>query len=628
MTRYLILALAISSLSTQTLIAEDSPGVIRQVTLYRGQALVTREIEIPAGEVDRELTIGRLPENVVTDSVHAEGTDTIEIRGVRVIGQASTESNRVDVRELSEQITNLAQQRERTTRKLQLLNKKSEYIDQLMEFSANTTQADVGRGVLNATALTELSNYSMDKQAEFTEAQLELEFQLAGISEQESKLKRELELRTQSVLPLYEAKLQIAARGGQAGMVKLRYLVTGCGWDPQYTVRGVTGQAAFDLRFGVLVQQMSGEDWKQVHLTLSTASPSISANGPALTPLRVNIAAHNNSSAQSASGEEILKQSATIRERMQATESVLSAQAAAPNNFTRDFELNNLANEIQHLELQADSSQLKTLADDATDDLASQVYNIEQPISLPSHREQQLVNVFDAKLPGKLYHVVTPLLSSFAFREAEITNNRPTGLLKGLAMIYLDDRFIGRSQIPSIASGQHLVVGFGADQQIRTRRELLDKADEMQGGNRRMTFTYRLVIANFKSEPVQLRLFDRLPFTGQSTEVSVQLSEPEFPISTDGLYARIHKPRGILRWDLEVPASRFGEKAFDVEYSYSTEFDRNQMLSAIQPKEQLESDYLEFSTPSGGMGGGGMGGAMGGMGGGMGVGRGGTGGSF
>jgi uncharacterized protein (TIGR02231 family) len=615
LTRFLLLLTLSIATTASHLIAQDTPGAIRKVTLYRGQALVTREIEIPAGEVDRELTIGRLPENVIADSVYAEGSDTIEVRGVRVIRQASTDSSRADVRQLSEQVAKLGQQRERATRKMQLLNKKVDYIDQIMEFSATTTHADLGRGVLNATTLTELANFSMDKQAELNEAQLELELQIAALNEQEALFKRELELRTQSVAPLHEAKLQIAARGGRAGTVKLSYLVTGCGWDPQYTVRGVTGQVAFDLRYSALVQQMSGEDWHQVQLALSTTSPSISATGPALTPLRVNIAAPNNHSNAFATSEELTKQSATLRERMQATESQFTAQAAAPNNFARDFELNNLANEIQHIELQADSSQLKTLADDATDDVASQVYNIEQLVSLPSRREQQLVQVFDAKLPGKLYHVATPLLSSFAYREAEMTNNRPAGLLKGPAMIYLDDRFIGRSQIPSIASGQHLVVGFGADQQIRTRRELLDKSDEMQGGNRRMTFTYRLVVANFKNESVQLRLFDRLPFTGQSTDISVQLSQPEFPISADGLYARLQKPRGILRWDLEVPAERFGEKAFDVEYSYSAEFDRSRMLTAIHPKEQLESDYLEFSTPSGGMGGGGMGGGMGGMGG-------------
>ncbi len=610
----LLLALLVTTLPS-SLFAQDTPGTIRKVTLYRGQALVTREIDIPVGAVDRELNIGRMPENVVTESVFAESTDTIEVRGIRVIRQASTDSNRADLRELKEKVATLAQQRDRDTRKLQLLEKKIEYIDQLMQFTATTTHADLNRGVLNATALTELSTYSMDKQAELSNAQLEIEQQIAGFNEQEALLKRELELRTQSVAPLHEAKLQIASRGGQGGTVKLSYLVNGCGWDPQYTVRGVTGQANFDLRFSALVQQMSGEDWNQVQLTLSTASPAISANGPALTPLRVSVTAPTNQAGTIVSGDDFTKQSTMLRERLQATESQFTNQSSAPDNFARDFELNNLANEIQHIELQADSSQLKTLADDATDDIASQIYNIEPSVSLPSRREQQLVQVFDAKLPAKLYHVATPLLSSFAYREAEMTNNRATGLLKGPAMIYLDDRFIGRSPIPSIASGQHLVVGFGADQQVRTRRELLDKSDEMQGGNRRMSFTYRLVVANFKSEAVQLRLFDRLPFTGQSTDVSVRLNQPKYPISNDGLYARLLKPRGILRWDLEVPSERFGEKAFDVEYSYSTEFDRNQMLSAVQTKEQLESDYLEFSTPSGGMGAGGMGGGTGGMGG-------------
>lgn len=132
----------------------------------------------------------------------------------------------------------------------------------------------------------------------------------------------------------------------------------------------------------------------------------------------------------------------------------------------------------------ADSKQLKTLVADSADEVASQTYLIEQTVSLDSRREQQLVQILDAQLEGELYHVATPLLSSFAYREADMINNRAEGLLHGPATIFLDDRFVGRAEIPSIASGQHLVVGFAADPQVRTRRELLDKADEVQGGNR------------------------------------------------------------------------------------------------------------------------------------------------
>ena len=609
--RILLITLSFSTtyLLAQEQPQEESPGVVRQVTLYRDQARVTREIDIAAGPNDREIHVGRLPENIIPESVFAEADEAIEIRSVRIVRQASADSNRTEVRELNEKIAKHAQDRERATRKLQLLNKKMEYIDQLMEFSSTSTQTDIHRGLLDANSLAELSNFSMEKQTELSDAQLLLEQQLATINEQESLLKRELSLLTQSSTTYHEASLQIASRDNLAGKIKLSYLVSDCGWEPQYTFRGETGKATVGIRYNALVQQMSGEDWKEVQLTLSTASLAATANSPALTPLRIQVTAAVDNSIQKAFANQPL----TRRPPTQATESQLANQSEPRDNFERDLERNSLANQLQDLELKADAEQLKTIASDATEDVASQNHLIAKLISLTSRQEQQLVQVFEAELAGKFYHVATPLLSSFAYREADLINTLDTGLLQGSATIYLDNRFVGRSQIPSIASGQHLIVGFGADQQVRTRRQLLEKSDDVQGGNRRMKFKYRLVVANFKHGPLELRLYDRLPFAGQSSDVAVQLSPPALPISNDGLYERIQKPSGILRWDLEVPADRFGEKAFDVEYSFSTEFERTRMLTAHQSTEQLESDYIELSTPSSGLGGGGMGGMGGGM---------------
>ena len=609
--RILLITLSFSTtyLLAQEQPQEESPGVVRQVTLYRDQARVTREIDIAAGPNDREIHVGRLPEHIIPESVFAEGDEAIEIRSVRIVRQASADSNRAEVRELNEKIAKHAQDRERATRKLQLLNKKMEYIDQLMEFSSTSTQTDIQRGLLDTNSLAELSNFSMEKQTELSDTQLELEQQLAVINEQESLLKRELSLLTQSSTTYHEASLQIAFRDNRPGKVKLSYLVSGCGWEPQYTFRGETGKATVGIRYNALVQQMSGEDWKEVQLTLSTASLAATANSPALTPLRIQVTAAVDNSIQKA----FANQSLTRRDPMQATESQLANQSEPRDNFERDLELNSLANQLQDIELKADAEQLKTIASDATEEVVSQNHLLPKSISLTSRQEQQLVQVFEAELAGKFYHVATPLLSSFAYREADLINTLDTGLLQGSATIYLDNRFVGRSQIPSIASGQHLIVGFGADQQVRTRRQLLEKSDDVQGGNRRMTFKYRLVVANFKHEPLELRLYDRLPFAGQSSDVAVQLSPPTLPISNDGLYERIQKPSGILRWDLEVPAERFGEKAYDVEYSFSTEFERTRMLTTHQSTEQLESDYIELSTPSSGLGGGGMGGMGGGM---------------
>src|SRR5690606_24609758 len=137
------------------------------------------------------------------------------------------------------------------------------------------------------------------------------------------------------------------------------------------------------------------------------------------------------------------------------------------------------------------------------------------------------------------------------------------GLLGGPATVYLDDRFVGRMPLPTTASGQRLMIGLGADQQVRTRRELQNKRDEIQGGNRRLHFQYRLVIANFKSEPVTVRLMDRTPLPENPQAISTKLDEFAKPLSEDPLYLRIEHPRGILRWDVSVPGGSFGGHASD-----------------------------------------------------------------
>jgi hypothetical protein len=155
-----------------------------------------------------------------------------------------------------------------------------------------------------------------------------------------------------------------------------------------------------------------------------------------------------------------------------------------------------------------------------------------------------------------------------------------------------------------------LIVGFGADQQVRTRRELLEKTEDQKGGNRQVTFRYRVVVANFKSTPITMQLIDRVPLPAQASEVTTHIESRAFPLSQDGLFRRVQYPRGILRWDLVVPAERFGEKAFDLEYTSTMEFDRNRTITAFAIDNQRKADTRELgprpnTSGMGGMGGGG-----------------------
>jgi hypothetical protein len=91
-------------------------------------------------------------------------------------------------------------------------------------------------------------------------------------------------------------------------------------------------------------------------------------------------------------------------------------------------------------------------------------------------------------------------------------------------------------------------------------------------------------------------VFDRLPHTEQAADVEIALGRLQDTLSDDKLYQRVERPKGILRWDIEVPAGATGETARLIEYSYTAEFDRQFQLAASAvdtPEQQREFEQLQ-----------------------------------
>jgi hypothetical protein len=170
-------------------------------------------------------------------------------------------------------------------------------------------------------------------------------------------------------------------------------------------------------------------------------------------------------------------------------------------------------------------------------------------------------------------------------------NSSDEDLLAGPITVYLDGRFVGQGEIPTVARGQTFVVGFGADPQLRTRRELADKQDGVQGGNRETRFEYRLVVENFTGEVTPVRVLDRLPHAENGEDIRVTLGETSDPISADKLYQREERPMGLLRWDINVPEKAAGENARLIEYHYAVEYDRQYVVSLPASKQTLQEEF-------------------------------------
>ena len=121
-------------------------------------------------------------------------------------------------------------------------------------------------------------------------------------------------------------------------------------------------------------------------------------------------------------------------------------EAKAIGNRDLNWKMNLAGNQAQILELQADRDALRVLYSETAPDSQgpSISYALANPASIASRSDQQMVRITRMDLKSRFYHVATPVLSSYVYREAEMKNTAKTALLAGPVSVYLGGRFVGR----------------------------------------------------------------------------------------------------------------------------------------------------------------------------------------
>ncbi len=572
---------------------ETESSRVSDVTLYRDQAMVTRRIQTDRMAGNHEIVISDLPENVVADSLFAEGSGQIEIRAVQYRARAVGESPREEVRALQDELTLLQDQLELNQKNIEIADNKARYLDQLEKTVAPQESTDA---TMEATDLERMTVFLFEQRELIAPRQIELNREQRGLKDQITLLQRQLrEITNGSTKTVREAVLFVSKADDSPQEIRLNYLVNQCGWSPTYTIRSNADHTIARLDYNGLIYQLSGEDWKDVSLTLSTASPALSAAGPGLAPLRVTLVASDQNA--------LTFQNLT---KGQIEEIVTKQQVALMGNRNatnyRDFNesswsINEAADQLACVEIVGDAGAVNSLGEELErmSGEPSLTYKLNNPVTLTSRSSRQMVRIVSTDLPSRFYHVATPVLTSYVYREAEVANASTEDLLGGPINVYLDERFVGRGEIPTVARGQTFVVGFGADPQLRARRELIEKSDGINGGNRELRFDYRLVVENFKDQAADIRVIDRMPTSRSDANIRITRNDFSVELSQDQLYQRLEKPEGILRWDITVPANATVNESELIEYSYTVEYDRKYMVSlpGTLNQQKLEFEQLQ-----------------------------------
>jgi uncharacterized protein (TIGR02231 family) len=559
-----------------------APSKVVAVTVYQGNALVTREVQVKEGQGLSELVVGPLPAQTIDSSLYTEGTDGIRILTTRFRTRAVKEDTRAEVRARQDQMRQLANQNNEIQKKIEGAGQNLQLLTKLEGFTSATLTTMTDKGLLSAENTTKLVTFIMETRDTLGKSQVDMQQQLQANTESIGFLQRQLsELAAGADRTEREAVIVVdkAPAAVAAGKVRLNYLVSAASWEPQYKLRAGGEKDPVTVEYLASIEQQSGEDWNGVDLVLSTAQPMLNAAPPDLLALDVDISRLNGNNENPQAVMNKLQSYENARNlRKQAQQELVTN-----NDQVAQGSINSAAASEQYAELLA-----KETPGDAQNmevrEGPSVAYHLEHKLTVPSRSDQQFVEIARIDLEPTYFYKSVPVLSQHVYRLAQLMNKSKYVLLPGEATMYVGTDFVGRMRLPLVAIGEEFVAGFGIDPQIQVERQLVTKNHAIQGGNQVQTYDYRIRVSSFKAGDVNLQVWDRLPHP-ETEAVAVELVKAMPELSQDPDYQRSDRQKNLLRWDLTVKANTSGANASAITYEFKLQYAKDVSIGNFKAKK-------------------------------------------
>jgi uncharacterized protein (TIGR02231 family) len=526
-------------------------GAIRAVTLYPDRAAVTREVRVRLDQGLWTVRIPELPASVVRDSLQARVRGSARLLGVEFSAErqadfaSSPEGTALAerVRDLRRRAGNLAQDRS-------ALEAHEKLVD---EVGIRPTA-----GALPDGAAQPIDLKSVERQLEAIAAEK------ARILEESRRLADEKDAADRE---LAVAEGQLAARGGadrveraavvvlsvpEAGMaeIDLTYLVGRAGWAPAYAIRSEADRSKVSVEYDAMVVQQTGEDWRDVRLSLSTAEPTRASSPPPVAPWFVDVVVP----------VPVAMPSTSVA--MEFAPAAAAPESMAPGAPNEGGAFGNAEVERELLELAADA--------DVIDAGIAVSFELPRPVTLVSDAAKRQRTRIGTVSPETAFgYVAAPILAERVYLRGTLRNASAFQLLPGRAQVFMGGEFVGETQVPSVAPQGEFRVWFGPDPAISARREVLSKvtgASGLFGGAELTTWNNRITVSNGTGRDVTVEVLDRRPVS-RNEKVEAKLASAKPALSADKAYVSERQPQGILRWDLPVPAGAQGPKAATVTWT-------------------------------------------------------------
>ncbi|MHA1972110.1 MAG: mucoidy inhibitor MuiA family protein [Candidatus Hodarchaeales archaeon] len=479
---------------------------VTEVTVYPNKALTKREGEIKVLPGKNEVTISNLPLTIHTDSIRVKGssiTGTI-IEGIDVERISHTTHYEPD-KKIIDKLTALREDLRKLNAEKEFISIRIKNNSELEKKFAADFPRYYSRGNVNLEAFNNLR-----KQLE--EEYMSLKQRIIQIDREKEKVEREIEILEQeieekniSLKPDFYTVIVYLNNPSHAEDVfnlQLSYIVTNASWYPMYDFRYEPSEKKVTIDYFGMVKQSSSEDWDNIDLILSTASPTVITTIPELRPWNIDI-------------EHFIPDSVPPMVKAK-------KRAMKPMAFSKkDMSLDALAGAIP---APVPAARVQAVIEDTGE---VQIFRIPKKENIPSQDKPKQVLISQIVNPVDTIFIAVPIKTPEVIQQGEMTNESELILLPGKVNLFYKNEFLGKTRIRQIAPTEKFKFVLGTTGKIKIKRKVSSEEVSKKGmisKTRVRKFEIEIKITNNRKEKSTLIVKDRLPIS-KHEDIKVKILE-------------------------------------------------------------------------------------------------------
>ena len=556
--------------------ADDGTKVeskLQKVIVFLNGAQVTRTATVNIAAGTTTLTFNGISPNIDVQSIQ------VSARGEFTIMSVKNELNFLNEQAKEKALENLQAQQKAINDKIAFQNNLLNIYQQEESMLVKNQVVTGNNASLDLLKLKQALDFQTQRLTEIKKKQQDINDQIALLRVEQQKYNKQVadfnrgnNKTTSNILVTVSSKAALQTE------FTLSYVVNNANWYPTYDVRAKNVNSPITIAYKANVSQQSGEDWKNIKLTLSTGNPTVSGSKPQLNPYYLNFGMYNagpTSSITKVTGRvtDNRNGSALIGVSIKVKGTSIGTVTDASGNYSIQIPAGNQTLQFNYIgfenvERSVNSSVINVglvqsinqlqeevvivgygtqkradvigainqnkanLAADIipivvqqTENQTNVEFNIDNPYSIPSDGKQYLVEINQVELPATYQYYVAPKLSTDVFLTAQLTDWNKYNFQSGEANLFFEGTFIGKSLIDTRATSDTLNLSLGADKNIVVTRTQPSGLTEKQAlsSNKKETKNWLIEIKNRKTQPVNLLVEDQVPVSQNSAiEVDVQ----------------------------------------------------------------------------------------------------------